>query len=210
MGANVMVRPRPAKREAIVAAARDVFLQHGYEGASVELIASRASVSKQTIYNHFEGKEALFRAISEDLVDDLIAPLLEQTRGASDPRGTLTALGERLLRLALLPSSLALHRLIIAEAQRFPELGRAVYSAGPGRAVEELAAYLQAQTALGNLKVANPRAAAEAFFGMVMGHRHLRALFGVETQLTREQIRDAVATAVDAFLKAHAADDVAG
>lgn len=194
---------RYSKRTQIVAAAKDLFLRLGYEGASIELIAEAAQVSKQTIYNNFADKEALFRAIAEDLVDEVVAPLLcRETGKDSDMRGVLTSLGESFLGITLDPCSLALHRLVVMEAPRFPELGLAVYAAGASRAVEQLAMFLDEQANSGDLRLNNATLAAEQFFGLIMGHHQLRALLGVEAHVPPARIRGIVQAGVDLFLAA--------
>ena len=114
----------------------------------------------------------------------------------------LIELGERCLEVSLRPSSLDLHRLIISAAPRFPELGRGVYEAGPARMVEDLAGLIERHARAGHLRISDPRAAAEQFFGMLTGFDHLRALLGVgdgEGVARTER----VARTVDAFLAAH-------
>jgi TetR/AcrR family transcriptional repressor of mexJK operon len=185
---------RPTKLRAITEAASAAFLERGYGGASLDHIAARAGVSKQTIYNRFGDKAGLFRAICRELTADLVAPLAE-TSGDDDPRRMLLLVGEGYLRLALAESSLALHRLVIQESARFPDFGRAVYEAGPERLVAELSAYLGAQADAGRLRLHDPAQAAEFFLAMLLGQSQLRALLGVP--------RDEAVTA-----RAHAAVEV--
>jgi TetR/AcrR family transcriptional repressor of mexJK operon len=196
-------RIRPTKHRTITEAAAAAFLAEGYEGASLDHIAARAGVSKQTIYNHFADKESLFRAICGDLTSDLVASLHPPGGSEEDPAVTLRRLGQACLELTLLPSSLALHRLFIGEAARFPELGRAIYQAGPARIVAELAAYLADQTERGRLSIDDPSAAAEQFLGMLIGHHQLRALLGV-ADVERPALARRADDAVDAFLRAFA------
>ena len=202
-------RARPAKHRAITEAASAAFLAEGYEGASLDHIAASAGVSKQTIYNHFEDKEALFRAICAELTADLMASLRPKTGDHEDSSIALRRLGRAYLGLVLRSSSLALHRLIIGEAARFPDLGRAVYEAGPARVVEELAAYFRDETRRGRLSVPDPKTAAEQFLGMLMGHHQLRALLGVagpDPSALDARVDDAVETFLRAFAPGRAGD----
>lgn len=169
---------RPTKLRAITEAASAAFLEGGYGGTSLDHIAARAGVSKQTIYNRFGDKAGLFRAICRELTADLVAPLAD-TGGDDDPRRVLQLLGESYLKLALAESSLALHRLVIQESARFPDFGRAVYEAGPARLVAELSAYLGAQADAGKLRPHDPAQAAEFFLALLLGQSQLRALLGV-------------------------------
>lgn len=192
------------KRAAILDAATRLFLEAGYGDTSMDQVAGAAGVAKQTLYNHFGSKETLFRAIVEDLVRELVGPL---ARAASrgQPERVLDAFGRRFLDLMLRPTSLALHRLLVAEANRFPELAREVFDTGPAQAVAALAAWLAAQDARGRLAVAEPALAAEQFLGMLTGHIQLRALFGVCERPGATALDAAVRHAVTTFLAAHRA-----
>jgi len=167
------------KHEAIQRAGTDIFLRLGYAAATMDLIAAEAGVSKQTVYNHFQSKEGLFKAIIEDLTATLMAPLVMRDAAKSTPEQVLRALGRDFLKLMLRPSSLALYRLIVAESARFPELGGLIYAAGAGRLLAMLADYLEWETRNGRLSVAEPALAAEQFIGMLSGRIQLRALLGV-------------------------------
>lgn len=168
------------KRDVILNNARDLFLAHGFDGTSIDRIAESARVSRQTIYNNFESKEALFRELAGALADHVVQPLLDEEPHSDDIEVTLTALAERGLPLAVLPESLALHRLVVAEAPKFPDVARQIYENGPARAAKALAAYLKMQDERGVLDIKDPELAAEHFFGMLLGHRQFRALLGVE------------------------------
>lgn len=193
------------RRQAMQEAAASVFLRLGYEAASMDLIAAEAGVAKQTLYNHFRSKRALFRAIVEELRDELLAALTPRDRmEAAEPERVLEAFGRQFLTIVLRPSSLSLHRVLVAEAGRFPQLARAVYEAGPARTVARLADYLRAESLRGRLAVTEPALAAEQFLGMLVGHFQLRALFGVRDAPSPEEIDKAVRHAVRLFLRAHA------
>jgi TetR/AcrR family transcriptional repressor of mexJK operon len=204
MASTIDRRPRPAKIRAITEAATATFLADGYEGASLDHIAARAGVSKQTIYNHFADKESLFRAICAGLTTELMESLRPEKGLDEDPAVTLRRLGLAYLDLALRPSSLALHRLIIGETARFPELGRAIYNSGPARVVAELAEFLDSQTRAGRLQTPHPKVAAEQFLGMLIGHNQLRALLGV-ADVRRATAARRVGSVVEAFMRAFAA-----
>ena len=192
------------KHEAIRQAGMAVFLERGYEAASMDMIAIAAGVSKQTIYNHFLSKEALFRDIVEDMVSTLLQPIRVRTSPASTPEELLRAFGCDMLEMMLRPSSLALHRLIVAESARFPEFGRAIYEAGPGRLLAMLADYLRRETCDGRLAVRCPELAADQFIGMLTGRIQLRALLGVDESSSPRAVQDRVHETVRSFLAVHA------
>jgi TetR/AcrR family transcriptional repressor of mexJK operon len=187
-------------RHAIAKTAAELFLRRGYGGTSMDLIAAEAGVARQTIYNQFESKEALFRAIFSALADDAMMPLAVAARKGASVRAALLHLARSCVATALLPSRLALHRLVVAEAEHFPELGRTIYNAGAARVVAQLAEFLRQQTGLGRLDVPNPEAAAEQFFSLVTGFQQFRALMNVETPVREIEVH--VQEAVDTFLRA--------
>jgi len=188
------------KHRAIQQAGSEVFLQLGYDAATMDLIAAKAGVSKQTVYNHFESKDGLFKATVEDLTAGLMAPLAMRDPGRSTPERLLAALARDFLTLMLQPSSLALHRLLVAESARFPELGPSIYAVGAGRLLTMLADYLEWETQNGRLAVAEPALAAEQFVGMLTGRLQLRALLGVAPAPDAAELARRADHTVSAFL----------
>ena len=190
------------KRAAVLDAATRLFLESGYAATSMEQVAAAAGVAKQTLYNQFGSKEALFRAIVEELVRELVGPLAHAA-ARGEPERVLHAFGSRFMDLMLRPTSLALHRLLVAEANRIPELAHEVFESGPAQAVHALATWLRTQVAHGQLTVSEPALAAEQFLGMLTGHIQLRALFGVCERPDAAALDAAVTHAVETFLAAH-------
>ncbi|MCC7272177.1 MAG: TetR/AcrR family transcriptional regulator [Alphaproteobacteria bacterium] len=195
-----------AKRAAIIDAANEIFLRDGFEAASMEAVTARAGVSKATVYSHFPTKHALFAAIVHQRCALLVPTLEEATRAEAPPAEVLTAVGVALFEKLVTPAALDLYRVVVAEAPRQPELGRAFYEAGPDRLADALARYLAAQADAGRLSVDDPRLAAEQFLGMLVGHHHVRLLLGVrETPIEAAECRRLVAAAVARFIGAEAA-----
>src|SRR5919109_5285205 len=117
-----------AKRRQILAGARRVFSELGFERASVDLIASRAGVSKATVYNHFEDKKALFVACVVEGADEMRARLHACLgEPAADVEQALQAIGEKVMGLFLSPAIVGLYRHTIAEAARFPDVGQTIF-----------------------------------------------------------------------------------
>jgi TetR/AcrR family transcriptional repressor of mexJK operon len=128
-----------AKRDAIRHAALAVFLRRGYTNASVDEIVTESGVSRQTVYNNFGGKEALFLAVVDDVLDRFLAAMTavvdEVALGQSDdPARDLARLGAGWVALALEPEMAGLRRLIVGEAAAFPNLAAAWRERGPDRA----------------------------------------------------------------------------
>jgi TetR/AcrR family transcriptional regulator, mexJK operon transcriptional repressor len=187
-------------RSAITRTAAALFVRRGYDATSMDLIATEAQVARQTIYNQFESKEALFRAIVAALADEAVMPLAAPTRKGASARPTLLRVARSILATALRPSTLAVHRLVVAEAARFPELGQAIYASGAARAVAQLAEFLREQHQSGHLDAPHPETAAEQFFGMVISFQQFRALMGIK--LLPSEIEAAAREAVASFLRA--------
>jgi len=192
-----------AKQDAILEAAAEIFLEQGFGSASMDEIARRAGVSKATVYSHFESKPALFGAIVQHRCQQTLSDMLTELSDRPVEE-TLTSLGRQFLDVLLMPGSLPLYRVVLAEAPRFPELGRIFYEAGPDRCATALAAYLAALNERGLLTVADARCAAEQFLGAVLGQIHIRMLLGVAADPPSPAERERfVAAAVFTFLAGH-------
>jgi AcrR family transcriptional regulator len=195
--------PSKEKHQRILAAATAVFLERGFEGANTDDIASAAGVAKQTIFNHFGDKASLFRAICSALTDQVTADLVPVGGPTVGLREFLQRLGANYLDLVLQPNSLALHRIIISEIARFPELGRAVYSASAERSNKMLAHWLAQRAAEGKLLVEHPESAAEHFFALMRGNRQIRCILGLSSEPDGASRDDVVRRGIDAFLRAY-------
>jgi len=189
------------KRDAVLDAAQACFLELGYAATSMDQVAARAGVSKATIYAHFDGKDALFAAvIHRRCGGDLWAA--EAWPIESGARATLTAGATRLMELMMLPDTLAMYRVVVAEAVRHPDLANAFWEAGPGQGKARLSALFEALTARGELAVPDPWVAADQFGGMLRAEVFHRALLGLPAPEGRRP-EDTIAAAVDVILRAY-------
>jgi len=167
------------KHEAILDAAAALFLQHGYLGTSMDEVASRAAVSKQTVYAQFTSKDALFEAMVRRLTraaGDKVQVGLGSPPDGMSLAAHLIGYAARQLEVVRTPALMQLRRLIIAEATRFPDLGRALYENGPGRAIAGLADVFAEWSAKGLLETPDPLAAASFFNWLIMGEPVNRAM----------------------------------
>jgi TetR/AcrR family transcriptional repressor of mexJK operon len=199
-------KSRPDKHDAITRAASEMFLAEGFDRASLDQIAQRAGVSKQTIYSHFADKQALFLAICNELTEKLTIPLRQPPSTTGDLRTILTRLGEDALAMMLHPASLDLHRLIVGASARFPELGQAAYEAGAGRMITELSTLLEQRSRSGDglsreLTPGEAATLAEQFIGMLRGFHQVRGLLGIAPVAEAER-KTYVAACVDLLLRA--------
>jgi TetR/AcrR family transcriptional regulator, mexJK operon transcriptional repressor len=154
-------------------------MEQGFGPASMDEVARLAGVSKATIYSHFDSKQALFGAIITGRCTAMIPIIEAAALGDQAPAEALRAIGRQFLDLLMSKGPLALYRVVLSEAGRFPELGRIFYESGPNRVAAALADYLARQHDLGVLETPHPRVSAEQFFGMVLGQIHVRLLLGI-------------------------------
>jgi TetR/AcrR family transcriptional repressor of mexJK operon len=195
------------KRNEILDAATSLFLVHGYLGTSMDEIAALARVSKQTVYKHFADKERLFSAIVAAAVDAAGNPVLDETDAlgeSDDLAADLTAFARGQLARVMQPRLMQLRRLVIGEANRFPELGRGFYERGAGRSIAGLAAAFERLTARGQLHAHDPELAAAHFNWLVMAAPVNRAmLLGDEAIPSAAELDRYAEGGVKAFLSAY-------
>ena len=177
-------------RERVLRAATSSFLAHGY-GSSVDDIARRARVAKQTVYQHFASKDELFKAVAGDLAKRVLVTL-----EGGDVRQSLLRFALEYRKRALGAQGIATFRTLVPEVPRFRALARDMYANTAGEMVRRLAEFLQQK-----LNVPDPEFAAEMFLSMLTGHDRLKRLFAVPPGAEREAAR--TARIVDCFLKAH-------
>ena len=184
-------------RERVLRAATTSFLAHGY-ASSVEDIARRAGVAKQTVYAHFRSKDALFKEVAHDLTRRV---MVELAGAPADLRAGLVRFASAYRERVLSEEGIATFRTVLPEVPRFRALARAMYDAGAGQMVRELAAYLERAMRAGELRRDDPQFAAELFLGMLVGQDRLKRLFGVERANGGEETR--CRQIVDCFLRAY-------
>jgi AcrR family transcriptional regulator len=184
---------------ALLEAAKAVFVEHGYSGATLDDVIDQAGGSRATLYQQFGGKEGLFAAVIAEICAGIVAPL---EGGATDrtPEEVLLAFGRSFMAGLMEPAGLALYRVLIGEGQRFPELAAAVYRSGPAVAAELLAVRLRRWAAEGRVRLSDPDLAARQFLEMVKGDLHFRALLRLGPPPSQKEIEDCVAGAVRLFL----------
>lgn len=177
---------RADKRAQIVAAARELFLAQGYGATSMDAVARAAPVSKRTLYNHFESKQALFLAVLRSSWETLAEG--PSVGAGDDVRETLRRYVARLEAHWRHPDVLPFLRLLIAEGMRFSELSDIYYRAGKAPAVAELAGYFDGKAdALG----LSAEARAVQFLGMIKEALFWPRVLGFPAAKDRDAVIDA-------------------
>jgi AcrR family transcriptional regulator len=191
----------PERRQLLLDAAEGVFLEQGYSSASMDDIARRAAMSKRTLYRLFATKESLFaaviaarRATFETKVESIACSELET------PEQALRHFLRTLAGFVLAPRQAALYRLVIAEAQRAPEIAHAFHREGPSKARAPLANWFALQNARGTLNIAAPDSAASMLISMVIADLQMCLLVGEIHAPDDSLIEDSVNRAIELFL----------
>ncbi|MCP1314533.1 MULTISPECIES: TetR/AcrR family transcriptional regulator [unclassified Halomonas] len=188
------------RRERLLDAARDVFLEQGYAGASVSDVVARAGGSLATLYKQFGSKEGLFTAAMERHIETAWAVLEEGRRDRQAPEQVLRELGRRMLLLVFDPGVIRLVRGLAFEAERAPELGELFLVRGPDHTRQALADYLADQVEDGVLGLSDPREAAGIFMGMLLGEWHINALLGRRLDIDEARCDARARRCVEIFL----------
>jgi AcrR family transcriptional regulator len=196
----------PERRQAILDGAGRVFARDGYEGASMAQIAREIGVSKGTLYNYFPSKAALFSGFISIGCDRSLKHILDIAPPENHPEETLHRAGLVVMEMLLSPFRQAIHRMVMSEAQQFPELARAFFEAGPQRALNYLADWLRQETLAGRLAVTDPDFAAEQFFALCQTKLVMRSRLRLIEQADPAEVERVVQGAISLFLKAYAAE----
>jgi AcrR family transcriptional regulator len=192
-----------AKRRQIVEGARQVFLAHGFDAASMGEIAKVAGVSKGTLYVYFKDKDELFKAIVEK--ECMLQAEGIFTFDVDDPHvaDTLTRVGVAFVQKLCDPSRQASLRAVIAIADRMPNLGRTFYETGPSVGLAKMRGYLESQVAAGRLDIPDCEIAAAQFMESCHATLFKPVLFNFAPPPPLERIEYVVGTAVRTFMAAY-------
>ena len=189
----------------MLAAARALFLRHGYAGTTMDDVAAEAGLTKRTLYNNYGDKGTLFR----EIVDDTIAYAeafarelhVEFTAGItrSNVAESLTALGRRLALGIVRPEVVALRRMLIAESRELPAVGREYHQRAPGQVLRALATGFATLHRRRILRARDPHMAAAQFAYLVAGE-HLDAALMTGSVAPRHVLETAAVEGVQTFL----------
>lgn len=200
---------RPRKSEVIVETALRLFLDRGYDSTSMDDVAATSGASKTTVYNNFEDKEKLFRAVIMQVTtraEELVDHMQHELKGEQPPAERLRRVAHRLARGVLNPMVIQLRRLAIAEAHRFPDLVTTYWDRAPGRTVELLEAAFTDMNVAGELDIPDTHEAAMHFAYAVSGPYQDRALLRPGDTIADTDIARHVESTVDRFIRAYSHD----
>jgi len=199
MNADLQIK-KGRKFDQVVEGARVVFMREGYEGASVDEIARDAGVSKATLYSYFPDKQHLFLAVlTEECAVQSEVEITIRDDAVSVP-DTLRVVSRTLIEFMLSPFGQDMFRVCVAEAQRFPELGRAFFESGPKRWVRKIGDYLSTPAAQAVLEIEDTALAADQLAQLCRTDLLLKIMFGIEKSASPEDIDRIADEAVKTFM----------
>src|SRR3954471_5516325 len=193
-----------SKRRQILDGASKVFLDLGFDGASMGEIARAAGVSKGTLYVYFADKNRLFEAIVE-------REMLDQQKVAfnfdpqRDVATTLCEFGNAYIQLLCRPGGGSAIRTVMAIAERMPDVGRRYYENVLEQTINRLADYLQAHVRPNDLAIENCQLAASQFHQMCQASLFQPFIFQAAPAPSPGQIAHVVDSATRVFLAAYRA-----
>lgn len=183
-------RVDPQKGDAILKAATVLFLKDGFANTSMDAIARRAKVTKQTVYSHYTNKDQLFVRMISDLCNRHVQTESSPSNVKKPFEVLLYEVGMGLLTLITSPEGMAATRLVVAEAGRYPKIARLYYENGTQRIMQLIARFLDQQNAIGAIHIPDTDSAASYFFAMLKGQYFLRMTLNV-TPIPSKKEREA-------------------
>ncbi|MCO7629109.1 TetR/AcrR family transcriptional regulator [Pseudomonas fluorescens] len=197
-------RPKdPAKRRAILDAAKTLFLSHGYANTSMDAVAAEAGVSKLTVYSHFNDKETLFSSAVMAKCEEQLPPLFFELPAGIPVEKVLLNIARGFHQLINSDESVNLHRLMMALGTQDPKLSQIFFEAGPERMVQGMERLLKRIDETGALSIDLPRNAAEHFFCLIKGAGNFRLLYCCGEPLSEEAAESHVQEVVGLFMRAY-------
>ena len=197
-------RPKDlAKREAILEAAKTLFLSLGYANTSMDAVAAAAGVSKLTVYSHFTDKQTLFGSAVMATCQTQLPELIFELPDGVPLDQVLLNIARGFQALISSDESVKLSRLIIALGSQDPGFGQFFYEAGPKQVLGEMEALLRSVAERGLLQIDNPLRAAEHFFCLIKGAPDYRLLLGCAPALSVDEAEVHVREVVGLFMRAY-------
>ena len=197
-----MRRDAILKRKELIKYATEMFLEMGYEKASMNNLVKRSGSSKSTIYKHFRSRQALFIAVLDERLRDHLTPIENLDLTTLSIEEGLKLIGRTSIKVITSKDNINLCRIIYAEAERIPYVGKTYYEHGPRRGFAGVAKYLYTMVERGRIRCADPSMAAEYFWGMILYRPMLERYCGIKGPLTARQQKNYIDKVVDSFISA--------
>lgn len=196
---------RGRKFDQVLAGARKVFLNQGFEGASVDLIAKEAGVSKATLYSYFPDKRILFIQVAKEECAAQAERALQVDATDVPAREMLTSMAHSMMTFLTSDFAQRIFRICVAESDRFPELGREFYVSGPKLLQDRLIEYFEHAADCGELVIEDISLAAMQFQELMKAEIFVQMIFNIIEKPTPEQVDKVINGAVDMFLARYGA-----
>ncbi|QPH53058.1 TetR/AcrR family transcriptional regulator [Pontivivens ytuae] len=188
------------KYEQVLDGARLIFLEQGFEGASVDDIARAAGVSKATLYSYFPDKRLLFSEVIAEECRRQAEATFSPSRADGPSEEVLTRIARDFVRFLDTDIALQVFRTCVGEVTRFPELARRFYESGPGLMMDSLIEVLKAGIARGELAIDDPELAAGQFAELCHAKHFLPRILGLEAAVPVTELDRIADEAVRTFL----------
>ncbi|MEP5762200.1 MAG: TetR/AcrR family transcriptional regulator [Litoreibacter sp.] len=188
------------KYDQVVAGARDVFMAQGFEGASVDLIAKQAGVSKATLYSYFPDKRILFVEVAKQECNRQANRTLEIDKQDIPIREMLMGVAANMMEFLTSPFAQRIFRICVAESDRFPELGQEFYRSGPKLMADRLAEFFEHAAARGELEIEDFSIAAMQFQELLKADVFVKMIFNIIEDPDPDEVQRVITAAVDTFL----------
>ncbi len=208
-----LARTKPAvdtedstKRQQILIAASRIFLTQGYRGTSMEMVAKESGAGRQTVYNQFASKKALFDATLALLWEKMsIDRIVSRTAPERTPEEALLEIGNAIAEFWVPEETVAFLRMVIAESIHFPELAESFFTFGRGSARRSVVEYLGVLRDTRALEFSDPELAAAQFIGLINEPLLSSRIIRAGKSPSKERRKEVVQEAVQTFLARHRA-----
>lgn len=193
-------RDSQRKFRAILDAGIELFIEKGFVQTTMDAVAEKASVSKRTVYGHFNNKEELFSAVVREMCGEGKVLPEEVITSNGPPEVVLTELGAGALANFYTKDMIALFQTVVADSRQFPEIGKLFFDGPVTRSHTLISAYLSEQVAAGTIKVKYPEMAAQQFLGLLKTDLHMRLLFSQKPRVTKALLHEIATKTAEIFL----------
>jgi AcrR family transcriptional regulator len=195
---NKSKSPSAERTAAVLQAAGRLFLERGYVDVSIEMIVGKTGGSNRDLYRDFGGKEELFKRVLVEISNEVLTQLQNVSIPTDDNplEEIIFSTGQAFMRALLSPRVLAIHRLMVSESLRFPELSETFLKLGPQGAYEAVGEVIKTSFSRENIEIEDPTLTAKLFLDMIAADLQLRSLLGYKISQTEVDERVKMGTRI--------------